>query len=281
MLGLDLPPSLLALWESLVGFLNSTFISAFLSALAGAGFGAWGAQRITERSARAKDLLEALRQANAIVVLASTIANQALSLKKQHVKPLSDRYFSDREIAKVTNDNLLNGAPAQTVTLQAELRKMTPLTLPIEALKSLTFSAQLMPGRALALVSMIEQSAAELTRAVEARSEMIDNFHDANLPPHIFCQDYYGLERKDGNVNAMYHDTMIAVAQYTNDIAFFSAELAEELQAHGARVREKLLKLRSDVPKASTVDFSGPIASGLLPAREDYVSWLSGFGSRH
>lgn len=239
-----------------------------------------GAQRIAERSARAKELLEGLRQANAIVVLASTIAIQALSVKKQHVKPLSDRYFEDREIAKAANDKLLSGAPAQPITFQAELTKITPLTLPMEALKSLTFSAQLMPGRALALVSMVEQSAAELAHAVETRSEMIDAFHGAKLPPHIFCQDYYGLERQDGNVNSMYHDTMVAVTQYTNDVAFFCAELAEELQTHAARVREKLLKLRRDVPKASSVDFSGPIASGLMPLREDYASWLSGFRSQ-
>ena len=92
MLCLDLPDSLNAAWGSIVGFLNSSFISAFLSALAGAGFGVWGAQSLAERSARAKELLEALRQANAIVVLASTIANQALSVKKQHIKPLSDQY---------------------------------------------------------------------------------------------------------------------------------------------------------------------------------------------
>ena len=158
MLCLDLPDSLNAAWGSIVGFLNSSFISAFLSALAGAGFGVWGAQSLAERSARAKELLEALRQANAIVVLASTIANQALSVKKQHIKPLSDQYFKDRDAAEVLQNNLTNGAPAQPTTFQIQLTKITPLTLPIETLKNLTFSAQLMPGRALALVSMVEQS---------------------------------------------------------------------------------------------------------------------------
>jgi hypothetical protein len=274
------PSSLTNIWESFATFLNSSFISAFLSALAGAGFGVWGAQRIAERSARAKELLEGLRQANAIVVLASTIANQVLSLKSQHVKPLSDRYFKDRETAKATNDKLLSGAPAQTFTFQAELTKATPLTLPIEALKSLTYMAQLMPGRALALVSMVEQSAAELAHVIETRSEIIEAFHSTKLPPHIFCQDYFGLERQDGNVNSMYHDIMVAFSQYTNDVAFFCAELAEELQAHAARVREKLLKLRRDVPKASSVDFSVVRTSGLMPPREHYASWLSGFKSQ-
>jgi hypothetical protein len=280
MLCLNLPESINALWGSMTSFLNSPFISAFLSALAGAGLGVLGAQRLAERSARAKELLEGLRQANAIVVLASTIANQALSAKKQHVKPLSDQYFKDRDEAKELQDKLSSGAPAQPTTFHFQLTKITPLTLPIETLKNLTFSAQLMPGRALALVSMLEQSITELTHAINTRSEMIDAFHEAKLPSHILCLDYYGLERPDGNTNAMYHDTMVAVKQYTDDVAFFSTELAEELQTHAARIREKLVRTRRDAPKANSVDFSGPRESGLMPPREEYSSWLSGFKSQ-
>lgn len=280
MLCLDLQNTLNALWGSIVAFLNSSFISAFLSALAGAGFGVWGAQRLAERSARTKELLEALRQANAIVVLASTIANQALSVKKQHVKPLSDQYFKDRDAAEALQGNLASGAPAQSTTFQIQLTKITPLTLPIETLKNLTFSAQLMPGRALALVSMVEQSITEQTHAINTQSELVDAFHKANLPSHILCFDYFGLKRPNGNTNAMYHDIMVAVSQYTNDVAFFSIELAEELQTHALRIRDKLLRIRREVPKANSVDFSGPRRSGLMPPREDYESWLSGFRSQ-
>ncbi|WP_429949083.1 hypothetical protein ACQYWY_19285 [Comamonas sediminis] len=277
MLCLDLPSSPIAIWGSITSVLNSSFVSAFLSALAGAGLGVWGAQRLAERSARARELLEGLRQANAIVVLASTIANQALSVKKQHVKPLSDQYFKDHSAAKSLQDKPLNGTPAQPIAFQFQLTKITPLTLPIETLKNLTFSAQLMPGRALALVSIVEQSITELTHAINTRSEMIDAFHQSHFDQRILFLDYYGLQRPDGNTNAMYHDIMVAVSDYTNDVAFFSTELAEELQSHAARMREKLLKFRREVPKANSVDFSGARESGLMPPREDYNSWLSGF----
>src|SRR3546814_20880349 len=73
---------------------------------------------------------------------------------------------------------------------------------------------------------------------------------------------------------------MVAITQYTDDFAFFSAELADELQVHAVRVRQKLLKFAKDVPKATTVDFSGPRASGLLPPRENYEAWLAGFKSQ-
>ena len=278
---LCLDPNLANLLEGARNFLNSAFISAFLSALAGAGLGVWGAQQLAERAARRRELLEALRQANALVVLAATISNQALSVKKQHILPLSTTYFAELEKAKNANENLLRaGATGGTFTFQAEMVHITPLTVPIEALKSLTYSASLMPGKALALVAMVEQSLTELSHAVSVRSELIDRFKQNEMTGELFVQSYFGLKRRDGNTDAMYHDCMVAVTQYTDDVAFFSAELAEELQAHAARVREMLLKVAKDVGKASTVDFSAPRESGLMPPRENYENWLSGFTSK-
>lgn len=268
-------------WQSARTFLNSAFISAFLSALAGAGLGVWGAQKLAERSLRRKELLDALRQANALIVLAATISNQALSLKKQHIAPLSSRYFEDKKIAEATNDALLHGGtPEMAVRFQAEMVKITPLTVPVEALKSLTYSAQLMPGRALALVAMVEQSLTELAHAIGLRSEQIDLFKSQEMPMELFVQTYFGLKRRDGSIDSLYHDSMVAVTQYTDDVAFFGAELAEELQEHAVRIRQKLVKLIKESPKANAVDFSGPRKTGLMPPRENYESWLSGFKSQ-
>jgi hypothetical protein len=264
-------------WEVLRSFANSAFASAFLSALAGAGLGVWGAQRVAERAARAKELLESLRQANAVIVLATTIANNAFSLKRQYITPLSERYFKDREVAIAHQASILSGKSPTPIAFEAEMTKITPVTIPLDALKNLVYSAQLMPGRALALVAIIEQTASELTHAVEMRSEQIDTFRSADLPHDIFCQDYYGMKRRDGNTNSMYHDSMVAITQYTDDLGFFGAELADEMQNHAIAVRAKLLKFRKDIPKASTVDFSAARESGLLPPRENYESWLSGF----
>lgn len=274
-------PNLFKAWESARGFLNSAFISAFLSALAGAGLGVWGAQRLAERAARRRELLDALRQANALIVLAATISNQALSVKKQHVAPLSTTYFAERKDAELTNEILLRGGtPDGKVNFKAEMVHITPLTVPIDALKSLTYSAQLMPGRALALVAMVEQSLTELSHAIGVRSEQIELFKNKDMSIELFVQTYFGLKRRDGNTDSMYHDSMVAVTQYTDDVAFFAAELADELQTHAGRVREKLLKLTKDAGKANTVDFSGARESGLMPPRENYESWLSGFKSQ-
>jgi len=278
---IDPDSSLLKIWESVRAFLNSTFMSAFLSALAGAGLGVWGAQRVTERSTRRKELLDALRQANALVVMATTISNQALTMKKQHIAPLSTKYFEERKDAESMNETILKGgSPTRTKPFKAEMVHITPPTVPIDALKNVAYSAQLIPGRALALVAMVEQSLTELGHALGVRSKQIESFKARIVSQELFVQDYFGLKRRDGGTDALYHDSMVAITEYTNDVAFFGAELADEVQAHAVRVRELLVKLTKTVPEVSTVDFSGPRESGLMPPRENYKSWLSGFKSK-
>lgn len=278
MICIDPDLSVFRAWESIRAFLNSAFVSAFLSALAGAGLGVWGAQRLAQQSIRRKELLDALRQANGLVVLASTISNQALALKKQHVLPLSQTYFEDRKAAEAANEIVLSdGVLKGGARFKAEMVHITPLTVPVEALKSLTYSAQLMPGRALALVAMVEQSLTEFAHALRVRSEQIELLKGSDLSQEIFLQSYFGLKRRDGNVDSLYHDSMVAIQHYIDDVAFFSSELADEIQAHAVRIRQRLVKLMKEVPKASAVDFSGARNSGLMPPRENYSSWLSGF----
>src|SRR3546814_2027304 len=108
---------------------------------------------------------------------------------------------------------------------QANLVKITPLTVPIDALKNLTYSAQLMPGRALALVSMVEQALTELAYAIQVRQEKVDQFRAEETSVEVTTQAYFGLKRRDGNTDSLYHDSMVAITQYTDDIAFFSAEI--------------------------------------------------------
>ena len=209
------------------------------------------------------------------------ISNQALSVKKQHILPLSKTFFEEKKLAEAMNEILLSGGkPEKSMQFKAEMVYITPLTVPIDALKNLIYSAQLVPGKALALVAMVEQSLTELSHAVVMRSEQIELLKSRDMPMKLFVQTYFGLRREDGNIDAIYHDSMVAITQYTDDVAFFAAELAEELQTHAGRVRDKLITLTKDAGKASTVDFSDSRKSGLMPPRSNYQSWLSGFTSQ-
>jgi hypothetical protein len=275
---LDFDQSILSVVAPLRDFLNSQFVSASLSALAGAGLGVWGAKRVADRATERKELLDSLRQANALTVLAATIANQTLSLKKQHVKELAANYFADRERAEAFNNAVLSGNPANDVLhFKAEMLCVTPLTLPIEALKSLTLSSSLIPGKALAILSVLEQAIAELNSTISQRTQYIDAFRREKLPQDLFAQRYFGLQQRDGSIDRMFHDLMVALRSYTDDVAFFASEFAEELQAHAERLRVRVAKIHKNPPKATKVDFSNARESGLIPPKEEYSDWSSGF----
>lgn len=263
-------------WSSVMPVLNTQFVSAFLSSLAGAGFGVWGAQYVAQRAAMKAELLDGLRQSNAIIVLAGVVANEALSHKSQYVKPLTDRYFSDQKVAIEHNKEILSGV-ARPKTFHAELVKVTPPTLPLDALKNLVFNAKLIPGKSLALVAMVEQVAGELAHVIGLRTELIDVFHQSNLDAAEYCQAYFGLEREDGNVNSMYADAMSGMMHYTNDLAFFAAELAAAMERNARAVAEKLKDLGVKSPRVSSADFTDARDSGLMPGHDAYESWLSGF----
>lgn len=275
----NISESLFSLWKISLEVLNSSFFSAFFSALAGAGLGVLGAQRLAERTTRRKELLDALRQANALIVLVATIANQAMRIKKQHIEPLSITYFEERERAEKLNDAYLHGSAPDKMIFKLEMMYITPLVAPIEALKNITYSAQLMPGRAIALVSMVEQSLTEMSHSIRVRSEQIERFKTQEMSTIISVQNYFGLMRRDGNTDALYHDSMVAIREYTNDAIFFAVELTEELQIHANKIHEKLIRLTKNVGKVNTVDYSTPRQLGIIPSKENYEGWLSGFKS--
>ncbi len=75
----------------------------------------------------------------------------------------------------------------------------------------------------------------------------------------------------------LYHDSIVNIRDYTDDVIFFAVELSEELQAHAHNIHKKLLKLTKDVGKVNTVDYSIPRQLGLIPPKDKYNGWLSGF----
>jgi hypothetical protein len=264
----------------LMNFLDSAFVSAFLSALAGAGFGVFGAQKLAERAARKKELAAAIRQGNALIVLSAMVTNQTLSLRKQNVVPIYSKYLADRAYAAPFNEVLLRGErPAEPISFSAQLVSISPITIPIEAIKNLAYTGELMPGKALALVVMLDHTYTELSRTLDTRNNQIAGFKAHQLPQQIYWQNYFGFRRLDGNTDSVFHDALVGLDTYSKDLAFFGAELAEEIVSHVALLREKLSKLSKDVPQRSSVDFSAARNAGLLPPREEYADWLAGFQS--
>ena len=88
--------SLSLAWTAITSAANSNFGVALTGGAIGAFGGAIGAQYITERVAKRRELLSELRQTNKAILISSQICNSTLALKKQFVQPLSEKYAQVR-----------------------------------------------------------------------------------------------------------------------------------------------------------------------------------------
>ncbi len=264
-------------------FLNSNLAIAFIGGFAGAIGGALGAQRIAERSRKREERIKELRYTNAAIMVAHTICNAALSLKKQHVQPMREEFLKAKanlEAFKAKRD-IGEIAPDEEFHVQMDMRTYPAPIVPIETLKHIAFQEISAVGRPLALVSVIEQSLVGLTAAIAKRDQLIQSFANGTIPEQLQANYYFGLPLKGGHVNQEYPDVVEAISSYVDDLAFFSSLLCGDLMKHGTKVREALIKgSLKQVPHVSEADFSAAVESGLMPSESQYSDWLNAFVER-
>jgi len=264
-------------------FLNSNLAIAFIGGFAGATGGALGAQRIFERSRKREERLKELRYTNAAIMVAHTICNAALALKKQHVQPMRESFLKAKADLEEFKAKRNAGQIAADVEfhVQMDMRTYPAPIVPIETLKHIVFQEISAVGRPLSLVAVVEQSLIGLTAAIAKRDQLIQRFASGDIPEQVHANYYFGLPLQGGHVNQEFPDTVEAIYSYVDDLAFFSSLLCNDLMKHGSKVREALVKKSpKHVPHVSEADFSGPVKSGLIPPDSQYSDWLNAFVER-
>ena len=265
-------------WTAITSAINSNFGVALTGGAIGAFGGAVGAQYITERGARRREYLSEIKQTNKAILISSQICNSALALKKQFVQPLSENYAQVRgDIEYSSKRELLEG---DQIYLELDLVKFPVPSLPMEALRNLVFSSLSVVGKELSAVTEIERAHAGLAHAMSQRDSFIDRVSSGQIADtkHLL---YLGMSLPDGRTDTAYPDLINAIAEYTDDLAFFSVTVCEELMAHGERVADELSKQFRHMkrPHVSNADFSGPRRTGLLVSNDGYEGWLRQFAS--
>lgn len=267
------------LYESVEWALNSPAAIGLISAFAGAFAGALGAQRIAERAKERSDLIRQLRNTNAAITLAHTICNGALALKKQHVLPMISTYREQKTAALSAIERAAKGEGPIVFHLEADLRLFPHPESPIESIKQVLFNSISANGLVLALVAVTDQSLIGLRSAINLRKSLAEELHCLNKSDREFSDRYLGLRTPQGNVNELYPNVIDMIEAHTNEVAFFSARLAEELVAHGTRIQKIINRRfgRRKAQKVFTVDYAKPRELGLIPPDSEYLDWLKGF----
>jgi len=264
-------------WENVTGFLNSNFTAALAGALAGALV----AQRIGDRAKQRDAMLQEIRSTNAAIMVAFTICNAGLALKKQFTKDIYETYTAKKAALREFHRRRAAGQqPADLpFEFQADFRALQMPVVPIDVLRTQVYEQISATGRPLALVAALVGSVSSLTDVIHKRNTLIERFQ--KLGPEGIAQlpaFYFGLPYGPGHVSTEFSDTIESLHSLNDDVIFFSELLGQDLMAHGNRVLvqyRKIAKVKKE--KISAVDFTEPRNQGLMPDAANYTDWLKGF----
>lgn len=262
-------------------FMNSTFITSLIGALAGAYFGATAAQRIAERSKYREELLREMRNTNAAITLAYEVCGAFLRLKKQHVKSLKESYDAQKaDLIEFMRKRDAGEIPQGLVfDFKADLETLQPQALPMDTLRAVVFERLSIVGRQLNLVVTLTQTVESLMESLTKRNSLIESYKvEVAKDKQRLVPLYFGLPFGEGLVNREYPDMIAAIYSQTDAGIFFGSLLCKDLHEHGKQLSDAFKKkFKNDPPCIKEVDFGPAVAEGLMPDEKDYSDWLKGF----
>jgi hypothetical protein len=268
---------LTTLYGYAVAALNSMLMRSLLVAFFGALFGAYTAKRIADRTKLKDELLKEIRNLNAGSVIAHSIANAHLGLKRQHVKGLYDTFHAKRNEFNEKLAQRAAGVPAQQIQFEIgfDLQTLAPLTQPVVPLQTIVFDKITASAKAIMLTGVLSQTQQSLNDALTSRNALIESWRQRALPQDQVLPLYFGLPRPGGR-DETYPSLIDAIYSYTDDVICFSMMLGDELasQADEAKKHFDTHFPRSESPMITKVEF--PDISDLMPPPEKFTD----FGKR-
>ncbi|RTM13695.1 MAG: hypothetical protein EKK33_10045 [Bradyrhizobiaceae bacterium] len=241
-------------------------VRSIIGAAIGVLFGAWIASRAQTKRTIISEL-HALRSAHA---LAFSIANKAISLKKQHVRPMEEAFKAvmAAHAAFVVNPRGL--------AVQLDLRSLSQVNFPDQSLEKTVLERCYLDGEGIATLVAVLDATDDLRISIKLRNELIKEFRTDPPTGHKErIERYLGLKAGDEKDERM-RDNVFALLHQTNDCIFFASRLGEHLRrAENKLRRRKGWKYWLPGRKLKAVRWDK--AQDLLPSEADYLKWTSGF----
>jgi hypothetical protein len=251
-------------------FLNGNFGLALISASAGSFAGAWGAQIIAEQQGAKRRALEELRATNAATSLALSTTNMLIALKNQHLQRMLKHYGDDR-------NRLLEirSAGHGTFKFTADFEALPWIELPTRQLSETVLREVDAPAAMIALMTMVNGSAAHLKMAIGQRNKLIEEVKDGpSLAPKQMVDMYFGIE-SDGRCDKRYYSYINSINNYADSAILFSALITDQLIGHA---RNQAKRLGKAAPKVTDADFRPAFETGLIPDPNEYADTLRPIG---
>jgi hypothetical protein len=217
---------------------------------------------------------------SAALMLCFSICNRFVSLRKQIVQPMHDRYVQLQqeydEYQKALKAH--RGPPALVFDFRADLQTISAMKLPTEILERHVFEKISISGRALAAAVDLVGAIDGLDRSIKLRNNLIEEIQKASFPHKELLEKYLGLRTAADAIDEKFCASVDAIYRQTEDCIFFSRILADDLFEYGKKLRRRYAwKFRLGTPKLSKADWSMSERAGLIPTTEQYAAWLKGF----
>lgn len=278
---------LAVLWQSAKDFLNSNFFTSIAGACAGAFAGAIAAQRIVTRGKEREEVLTEIRNTNAATVVALSICNTFLAIKKQHIKRLKETFDKEKaayldRAEKYRMGQLEKDTVPSLFFFDLQVLMLPPFELPLDTLRHQIFEKlSLDDRRPLMLLTSLSETVHGLNTSVNNRNRLIASYQAAGLSSDELLPLYFGLPQ-GGNtrvINQQYPALIDAIHRQTNDGIFYSKLLCDDLFVHNTRLAERFRKrFRNGAPGTiDKPDFTTPAGEGLMPDDADYADWFALF----
>jgi hypothetical protein len=252
--------------------LDTRFLTALPSALAGAGLGAWTAQWIAARNKKTDERLKEIRAASAAATIAYGITDDMLDMKHQVIKPVVDQFETDRE-RFIQADALPKPPGATTITFSVSMPFFRFHWSPAKDLQDIVFDDVSAPMRPMMVLPALTRALSTLDILAADRNEMIKHFQDIQkagkqIDPHAF----YGVPSPKGGVDKRFADTLQHISQFTDNTIIFSHLVGDDLRDYALALRQTLPKAMQPLaPRVTTADFSR--RADVMPDKAKYQKY--------
>lgn len=272
-----------AYWEVFLSWVTSLDKDYFTAAI-GSFFGAVGGYVMVWLTNRRSEVFAKVGNIKKAISLTHSIFNTFLGLKKQHVKSLCENYERNRAaFIEIRQRQTLipAGAGPIEVVFQMDFRTLFFPHTDLELINTCLIEKADLDHRAFALANALISSIHNLKNQFDARHAIIRELNQIrqahNLSEHDALCLYFGQTLEHPQLGIVtfeyYSGATIGIKDATDDVIWFSKELALELIQVAKATAKKLIFSR---PKIGSVDYSD-VETDLLPNDANYRDWREKF----
>jgi hypothetical protein len=248
-------------WLALEKLLTAELGRSLLTALFGAGLGAFAAQSLAAKIREREERLRTVRTANAATMLVYTITDSMIGFKHQIIKPMVDQYMTERQ--RVIDEasaarNRPRGAYDGQVVIFADMQLQAfsaPWT-PLKELQEIVFKQISPPLRPTWLLGTLSATIATLERLANERNTLLHEFREASGTEKDMVPVFFGLHTSKG-ADQRYLHTVEAMKAIIDDAIWFSNTIGDDLLRYTTALRKTLPPaVRAFAPVLVSADFS-------------------------